>query len=148
MNTNIPESNKSYWRICITACILSLLNLSIKSSFADRGGWYVSTEPVTLTESGQKAIIGWDGQTEVLCLATDVSSSRQTIVIEFLPLPSEPKVTLGSRETFDIAQEVLARRGVMFVKERGGMFHGLHKASGDSGEPFTITFHKHLVLTM
>jgi len=144
MNTNIPESNKSYWRIYITACILCLFNLSIESSFADRGGWHVSTEPVTLTESGQKAIIGWDGQTEVLCLATDVSSSRQTIVIEFLPLPSEPKVTLGSRETFDVVQKVLARRGVMFVKERGGLIRRLGKAGGDGGEPFTITFHERL----
>ena len=143
MNTNISENNKSYWRIYITACILSLFNLSIESSFADKGGWYVSTEPVILTESGQKAIIGWDGETEVLCLATDVSSSRQTIIIEFLPLPLEPKVTLGGRETFDVVQKVLARRGVEFIKPGKG-WDGRGLKSGTEGEPFTITFHERL----
>ncbi len=143
MNTNIPESNKSYWRIYITACILSLFNLSIESSFADRGGWHVSTEPVTLTESGQKAIIGWDGQTEILCLSTDVSASKNTTVIEFLPLPSEPNVTLGNPEAFEAVQRVLAYRGVRFIKDKG-KFGAKGLRTSDDGEPFTITFHQRL----
>jgi hypothetical protein len=139
----VGETKKGLYRLAALILLIALVNVP-QPCLADRGGWNISTEPVTLTESGQKAIIGWDGQTEVLCLATDVSSSRQAIVIEFLPLPSEPKVTLGSRETFDVVQKVLARRGVRFVKERGGFFRGLGKAGGDSGEPFTITFHERL----
>jgi len=139
----IGETKKDLYHLTALMLLITLFNVP-QPCLADKGGWNISTEPVILTESGQKAIIGWDGQIEVLCLATDVSSSRQAIVIEFLPLPSEPKVTLGSRETFNIVQKVLARRGVMFVKERGGLFRGLGKAGGDSGEPFVITFHERL----
>ncbi|MGB2809026.1 MAG: DUF2330 domain-containing protein, partial [Sedimentisphaerales bacterium] len=97
----------------------------------------------TLTESGQRAIIGWDGSTQVLCLGTDVSSSRKTTVIEFLPLPSEPNVTLGSRKTFEAAEKLLARRDVRFFKK------GKRSGGGGGGflegvEPFQITFHQRL----
>lgn len=143
MNTNTSENNKSYWRIWFVACILCLFNLSIESSFADKGGWHINTEPVTLKESRQKAIIGWDGQIQILCLATDVAASKNTTVIEFLPLPSEPKVTLGNRESFDAVQRVLSRRHVMFIKERGSL-NGKGSRAGFGGEPFVITFHERL----
>jgi len=143
METNSPVSTKNHFRIFIIANLLSIfLNLP-QTCYADRGGWYINTEPVTLKESGQKAIIGWDGETQVLCLATDVSASKNTIVIEFLPLPSEPKVTLGNRESFDTVQRVLARRHVMFIKERGSL-HGRGFKGGFGGEPFIITFHERL----
>ncbi|MGB2809027.1 MAG: DUF2330 domain-containing protein, partial [Sedimentisphaerales bacterium] len=95
----------------------------------------------TLTESGQRAIIGWDGSTQVLCLGTDVSSSRKTTVIEFLPLPSEPNVTLGSRKTFEAAEKLLARRSVKLQMPRTRTL-GLGKSS--ESVPFHITFHQRL----
>jgi hypothetical protein len=138
----IGETKKGLYHLTALIFLIALVNVP-QPCLADRGGWHVSTEPVILTESGQKAIIGWDGQTEVLCLATDVSSSHQTIVIEFLPLPSEPKVTLGNRETFDIVQKVLARRGVEFIKPGKG-WDGRGLKAGEEGDPFTITFHERL----
>ena len=111
---------------------------------ADRGGWHVDTEPVTLTESGQKAIIGWDEQNQILCLATDVSSSRNTKVIEFLPLPSQPEVTLGNRESFNAVQRLLFRHHMMIQKPDSRMKKGQGKRASDGGEPFTVTFHQPL----
>ena len=143
MDANLSLNCKKYLFVLTVAVCFSLFVIPPESSYADRGGWYVSTEPVILTESGQRAIIGWDGQTEILCLATDVSSSRQTTVIEFLPLPSEPKVTLGNRESFDAVQKVLRRRGVEFIKERGRV-DGMRGKAGPQGEPFIITFHERL----
>jgi hypothetical protein len=122
----IGETKKGLYHLTALMFLIAFVNVP-QLCLADKGGWNISTEPVTLTESGQKAIIGWDGQTEILCLATDVSSSHQTIVIEFLPLPSEPKVTLGSRETFDIVQKILARRGVEFIKPGKG-WHEIGRA--------------------
>ena len=98
----VSEKSKrgsSVFTICV---LLAVFCVPQGTCFADKGGWHLSTEPVTLTESGQRAIIGWGGETEILCLATDVSSSKKTTVIEFLPLPSEPNVTLGSRKTFEV----------------------------------------------
>jgi len=66
--------------LCVPAMtvILAALVISSRPCRADKGGWGVHSEPVVLTESGQKAIIGWDGQNQILCLATDVSASRNT----------------------------------------------------------------------
>jgi hypothetical protein len=143
MNTDTPEYSRSPRGVLFIAFFSYALVALAELCLADRGGWYVSTEPVTLKESGQRAIIGWDGQIQVLCLATDVSSSKKTTVIEFLPLPSEPKVTLGNRQSFEAVQKVLDRRGVRFFKPKGGFGKGL-RAGGDESEPFQITFHQKL----
>ena len=136
----VSEKSKrgsSVFTICV---LLAVFCVPQGTCFADKGGWHLSTEPVTLTESGQRAIIGWGGETEILCLATDVSSSKKTTVIEFLPLPSEPNVTLGSRKTFEAAEKLLARRGVKLTPTTGG--GGLGPSKGI--EPFHITFHERL----
>jgi hypothetical protein len=137
------ETTQRYWYICIIGVLLTVFFIPPKTCPADKGGWHMSTEPVTLNESGQRAIIGWDGHTQVLCLGTDVSSSSKTTVIEFLPLPSEPNVTLGNREAFEAVERLLDRRGVRFVKEASGATRGLSKEAGEA-EPFSITFHQRL----
>lgn len=129
--------------ICIIGVLLAVFFVPPDACLADRGGWHLSTEPVTLTESGQRAIIGWDGQTQVLCLGTDVSSSKETTVIEFLPLPSEPNVVLGNRESFEAVEKVLAEQFVRFAKRKKWFEKGL-RASEGGGEPFRITFHERL----
>lgn len=139
----VSGSTKSCSCICIVGVLLVVLFILPEVCLADRGGWHVHTEAVTLKESGQRAIIGWDGQTEVLCLGTDVSSSKKTTVIEFLPLPSEPKVTLGSRETFEAVEKLLARKNIRFFKRKGRFGKGLRGDARES-EPFTITFHQRL----
>lgn len=135
------ETTQRYSCICIIGVLLTVFFIPPKTCLADKGGWHLSTEPVTLTESGQRAIIGWGGETEILCLATDVSSSKKTTVIEFLPLPSEPNVTLGSKDTFEAVEKLLARRNVKLEMPAAGG-GGLGKSS--ESEPFHITFHQRL----
>jgi hypothetical protein len=119
--------------------LLTVFFIPPKSCLADKGGWHLSAKPVTLTESGQRAIIGWGGETEILCLATDVSSSEETTVIEFLPLPSEPNVTLGSKDTFEAVEKLLARRGVKLTMPPAG-----GPSPPKEIKPFQITFHERL----
>ncbi len=138
--SEITERCSPVFIICV---LLTVFYIPPGACLADRGGWHLSTEPVTLTESSQRAIIGWDGQTQVLCLATDVSSSKETTVIEFLPLPSEPNVTLGNRESFEAVEKVLAEQFVRFVKRRKSL-DLMKRASEGGGEPFRITFHERL----
>ena len=76
---------------------------------ADRGMIPVIPE-VSIYEPGQKAIIAWDGQEEILILSTDASSTYNTTTLEILPLPSSPKrIAEASSESFNVVQGLIWR---------------------------------------
>jgi hypothetical protein len=81
--------------------LLLPLLLAFPLASADRGMVIIDPPNVVFTESGQQAIIAWDGQEEVLLLSTDVSSSEPARVLEVLPVPSNvTEVKEGSIESF------------------------------------------------
>lgn len=55
---------------------------------------------VEIFEPNQRAIIAWNGNEQILLLSTDIYASESTMVLEVLPLPSEPAVKKGAFETF------------------------------------------------
>ncbi|MDI6887987.1 MAG: DUF2330 domain-containing protein, partial [Candidatus Thermoplasmatota archaeon] len=85
---------------------LTLVLIALSSSAnADRG--MVSLQGISVYEPGQKAIIAWNGSEEILILSTDVHSESNTSVLEILPLPSMPNVTLGNFSSFYKIQELI-----------------------------------------
>jgi len=70
------------------------------------------TPDVSVYESGQKAIVAWNGQEEILILSTDVSASADTYVLEILPLPSMPVVEAASFQTFQTIEDMIWMEGV------------------------------------
>lgn len=81
----------------VCACIL-LLSLPASIS-ADKG--IVSIGVTEVYEPGQKAIIGWDGEQEVMILVTDVYADEDTIALEIFPLPSQPdRIEEGEFQSF------------------------------------------------
>ncbi|MCK4424181.1 DUF2330 domain-containing protein [Candidatus Bathyarchaeota archaeon] len=95
-----------------TGIIFFLLVLfSVSSVYADRGMIPVSPD-VSVYEPGQKAIVAWNGQEEILILSTDVTSSSETLVLELLPLPSEPEVESASFKSFEEIQRFIWEEGV------------------------------------
>lgn len=89
-------------KICLTSAIafLFLISLWFPSVYADRGMIPVDPE-VSVYEPGQKAILAWNGHEEVMILSTDVTSSKETLVVEILPLPSKPTVEAASFQSFE-----------------------------------------------
>jgi hypothetical protein len=85
---------------------LCLLLVSCPLVYADRGMISVSPD-VSIYEPGQKAIVAWNGQEEILILSTDVSASKETLVLEILPLPSRPVVEAASFQSFEEIQKVI-----------------------------------------
>lgn len=122
-----------------TGTLLALgILLGSSTSLADRGGWKLQQAEVR--ESGQRAIIGWDGLTQVLCLATDVSAAEDGILIEFMPLPSMPKVAKGDAGSFDRLNKLLSKHRVGFP--RSTRYDG-RKAPREAGRAgFEIRFHE------
>jgi len=80
--------------------ILILASTYVLKVKADRG--MIPIIPgISVYEPGQKAIIGWNGEVEMLILSTDVYSPQEVKVLEILPLPSNPdRIEKASFESF------------------------------------------------
>lgn len=75
------------------------------------GGLIPWPSEISLRESGQKAIIAWNGTEEVLILSTDVMSSESATVLRFVPLPSNPtKVEEGTFSSFENLVEIINQK--------------------------------------
>jgi len=97
--------------------IISLNSLSCNIG-ADKGMIPVIPN-ISVYEPGQKAIVAWNGEKEILILSTDVYSSQKTKVLEILPLPSEPeKIEMGSFESFETINELIFEKGMKIQEER------------------------------
>lgn len=96
---------------------------------ADRG--MIPVMPgVSVYEPGQKAIIAWNGEKEVLILSTDVYAEGETRVLEILPLPSEPEVEKGSFESFEVLEGLIRMHAPPVPPGRTA-----GKSEGDAGGP-------------
>ena len=85
--------------------------VSMPLVYADRGGLPI-VPGVSIYEPGQKAIVAWDGDEEILILSTDLRASQQTMVLEILPLPSKPEIGLGSFQSFQKIQDMIWEEAV------------------------------------
>ena len=74
---------------------------------------------VTVFEPRQRALILWNGEEEILLLSTDQRASQTSAVLEVIPLPAEPKVRLGSFDTFEKAQQLVVRKRMWLVASGG-----------------------------
>ncbi|MCX7995935.1 MAG: DUF2330 domain-containing protein [candidate division WOR-3 bacterium] len=116
--------------------IFLLKILLVSLIYADRG--LIPFNPgVTIFEPNQRAIIAWNGEEEILLLSTDLHASDSTMVLEVLPLPSEPEVRKGDIETFHKAVNLINQRIHMSRKKNGKRTTG-----GEVLPPAEITFHE------
>ncbi|MBM4349016.1 MAG: DUF2330 domain-containing protein [Deltaproteobacteria bacterium] len=99
----------------IFSCLFVFLCLN-GPVYADR--CLFSIKPVQLSEESQKAIILHNLKEEVLILATELRADGETEVLEFIPLPSEPTVTLADGDPFGEAVKLIAKKKLEF-EERG-----------------------------
>ncbi|MGB9803908.1 stalk domain-containing protein [Desulfofundulus sp.] len=123
-------------KICLISLILFVLVLPAVAR-ADRGAIY--TEPVTLSEPGQKAFLAFNGEEELLVLATDVQAGRDTAVLEFTPFPAEPVVALAPDGAFERLQEILNAHRVTYFRK--AMVQSYGEGTGD-GEPVDLLLHR------
>ncbi|HUW57609.1 MAG TPA: DUF2330 domain-containing protein [Planctomycetota bacterium] len=86
---------------------------------ADRGSIVLRkvkvTQAVTVSEPAQRAIIAHNGEREVLILQTDVQASAETKVLEFMPLPAKPTVSLASKACFSRLQDILRAHRIRYI---------------------------------
>ena len=92
---------------------LILLSLA-GAAHADKGP-VLWQEGVQLRQEAQKAIILHNAAEEVLILATELKASRETEILEFIPFPSEPEVSLATGNPLEEAARLINRKGLVFT---------------------------------
>ena len=93
------------FKVLVILSLLFVFLIPCHQVWADRGGFSPRRERVS--ESGQKAVIAWNGTDEILMLSTDVSSSKQSEVVELMPLPSNPAISRGEKGSFLKVKELV-----------------------------------------
>ena len=124
---------KSSFSLLFTLLFLLLLS-ALPKALADRG--VIPIDPgVSVYEPGQKAIIAWNGEEEILILSTDVNAGGDTFALEIMPLPSNPKaIEKASFESFITIQNL--------IWEGAPLALGRHYMSKDQTEGIEVTFHE------
>jgi hypothetical protein len=126
---------KLVFRVMLLPICLSLVAIPLAQvTLADRG--MVPIGDVSVYGPGQKAIIAWNGDEEVMILSTDVSASGDSQVLEVLPLPSEPKVEKGDFASFEQVS------GLIEEHFSGHWWDGFRKGALTAGEGVEIVFHE------
>jgi len=92
---------------------LILLSLA-GAAHADKGP-VLWQEGVHLRQEAQKAIILHNAAEEVLILGTELKASRETEILEFIPFPSEPEVSLAKGNPLEEAARLINRKGLVFT---------------------------------
>ncbi|MCX5999872.1 MAG: DUF2330 domain-containing protein [Chloroflexi bacterium] len=137
MNTRAMANGRRGFVLVGSLVCACLLMLSFPPPVrADSG--FIPLASININEPGQKAIIGWDGQTELLILSTDVSADSNTTALQILPLPAQPdSIEEGSFDSFLRIGELIRDR----YGHRGSWFDcGGREAGIDSG--VDIVFHE------
>ncbi len=126
---------KRVFRVLLLPVSLGLVAMPLAQvTLADRG--MVPIGDVSVYGPGQKAIIAWNGDEEIMILSTDVSASGDSQVLEILPLPSEPKVEKGDFASFEQVNRLIEEH---FPRQ---WWDGFRKGVLTPGEGVEIIFHE------
>jgi hypothetical protein len=107
--------------------LLLLPGLLCAPALANRGSMVTGLERIALEETGQRAIVAWNGTEEILILSTDMKSSQSVVVLEVIPLPSNPAVFQGNSESFKTLAHLLTEK---------------MKTREENSEGVEVTFHQ------
>lgn len=118
--------------------LVFLFLASVPLAHAD-GGMVPWPPQVSIRQTGQKAIVAWNGTEEVLILSTDVRSSESATVLQFVPLPSNPsKVEEGTFSSFENLVEIINQKIRALGQYSGSSAPAAGEGGGRSG--IEITF--------
>lgn len=97
------------------AMAISALILGASAAMADRGAIF-EVRDVDIQQPAQRAIIAYNGVEEILILQTDVKADRETKVVEFMPLPSKPHVSLAPKGCFRALAQLIKKHNVRYIR--------------------------------
>ena len=92
----------NYRKIVLGMLLISIISF-INVPIADADGWHPSAEFLHLYEPAQKAVIYWNGYTQIMFLSSAVKSNNLTNIAWVVPIISttKPVVTDGNMSVFE-----------------------------------------------
>lgn len=91
--------------------LTSFLIINIPALVLADGGMHIWPPYVHLDQYAQNAIIGWNGQEEILIISTDVQGSEAATALRIVPLPSNPvEIKEGSLDSFQKLVEIINQK--------------------------------------
>ncbi len=127
---------KSFKFLIVAAVVVLSLSLLSEQSKADGG--MIPFHDFSVYEPGQKAIIGWNGEEEIMILSVDVYSSKDTKALHLVPFPSEPEVWQGNVSSFEKIEEIINEGRYSYGD---GEDNGKEGRLGGNGSQIEIVFH-------
>jgi len=111
-NLNIYIASTSFIRVTtgcvemkrriIALAVLVIMLIPLLPLVSADGGMFWNYNKFDVYESGQNAIIAWNGYEEIMILSVDVySNGGDTKAVHVIPFPSEPTYQLASAEEFN-----------------------------------------------
>ena len=104
------------------------------------GGMVIWPPEIRLDQSAQNAIVGWNGNEEIIILSIDLESSSNVTALRIIPLPSNPSdVEEGSFESFEKLIEIMNAKMEDIRNQWKTLGEGPEEVQSAGVE---ITFHK------
>ena len=106
----------------IPTILIAILAITVAASYfpqvtADK--CVIPGSEADIYNPGQKVVVAWNGTVEKLILSTDLYSSKETKVLEIIPLPSKPAVEKGSHKIFTEIQRIIYGHAPLAAVEKG-----------------------------
>jgi hypothetical protein len=109
----------AYRPLGLLALLSATLLCTHGPAWADRGS--IRTEPVNIEEPAQRAIIVHSGVREWLILQTDVRAEKTTRIVEFMPLPAKPEVSLAPEGCFAALKDLVEKHKLRYGSSGRGV---------------------------
>jgi hypothetical protein len=128
--------------ICVSAIVLSAVIIMPLSAKANGGVWMWPPN-IHVDQTDQNAIIGWNGEEEMLILSTNwekPADSQSATLLKVVPLPSEPsEIKEGETEVFEKLVKILNEKIDAMQTSTYGKTNSLQVAPGAEGVEVTFS---------
>ena len=124
---NEIEAGRKVLAILIICGMIGLMSAGIVA--ADFG--HIPTTDVSVYGPGQKAIIAWNGEEEILVISTDIYTSENSTILRVLPLPSNPsEIEIGDFSSFEEVMYLIWEHTPPYLGPAPGVNITFHKKIG------------------
>ena len=99
----IKKMKKNRFVKIMSTALLIIIIPFMCTPLANADGWHPSAEQLHLYEPAQKAVISWDGTTQIMYLSSAVKSDNLTDIAWVVPITSttKPEVSAGNMTVFE-----------------------------------------------